>query len=152
METYKLYSIGHGNKDVNEFIADLKKFKLQVLVDVRTIPYSSNFPEYNKEALSKKLNENNINYVYFGDKLGGRPEEGFSNFVKTREFKQHIAQLLYLIINKSAALMCSEFDYTACHRRFINDELRKMGIEIKNINKHGALVKEEQPTIRRYQK
>jgi len=152
MTTYDLYSVGHGNKGINDFIADLKKLKLQVVVDIRTTPYSSNFPDYNQEKLMEKLKENNIEYIFFGDKLGGRPQEGFSNFVKTRDFKKHIAQLLYLITNKTAVLMCSEFDYTVCHRRFINDELRKMGIGIKNINKNGSIVKEEQPTMRRYQK
>lgn len=150
MMTYELYSIGHGNKDINEFIANLKKFKLQILVDVRSIPYSRNFPEYNRERLMEKLKENNINYIYFGDKLGGRPEKGFSNFVKTREFKKHIAQLLYLITDKTAALMCSEFDHMKCHRKFINEELRGNGIEIKNIDKNGNVVEEEQFSLKQY--
>lgn len=151
MMIYELYSIGHGNKDINDFIADLKKFKLQMLVDIRSIPYSSNFPDYNKEKLIKNLKENNIEYIYFGDRLGGRKED-FSKFVKTKEFKKYIAQLLYHLRNKTAALMCSEFDYMRCHRKFINEELRKKGIEIKNIGKEGNIVKEEQFSIKQYQK
>lgn len=152
MATYELYSIGHGNKDIDKFVNDLKKFKLQVLVDIRSTPYSSNFPDYNQEKLMEKLKENNIEYIFFGDKLGGRPQEGFPNFVKTKDFKKHIAQLLYLITNKTTALMCSEFNYLSCHRKFISDELRKMGIEIKDIDKNGNLVKEEQFSMKQYQK
>lgn len=145
---YELYSIGHGNKAINDFITGLKNLRLQVLVDIRSVPYSSNFPDYNRENLIKKLKENNIDYLYFGDKLGGRPEEGFSNFIKTRDFKKHIAQLLYKIRNKPAALMCSEFNHMECHRRFISGALRKNGIEIKDVDKNGNIVK--QPGLGQY--
>lgn len=146
---YELYSIGHGNKSINDFIADLKRFKLQILVDIRSIPYSSNFPDYNREHLAKKLKENNIDYIFFGDKLGGKKED-FSKFIKTKEFKKYIAQLLYNLRNKTSALMCSEFDYMACHRKFINEELRKKGIEIRDIDKNGNIVKEEQFSLKQY--
>lgn len=38
-----LYSIGHGQKTQEEFLAELKSFDIHFLVDVRTSPYSNGF-------------------------------------------------------------------------------------------------------------
>jgi len=35
-----LYSIGHGNKKIEDFIAELESFKIQYLLDIRSKPYS----------------------------------------------------------------------------------------------------------------
>jgi len=149
---YNLYSIGHGNKNIDSFITILDKFKPQLLVDIRSVPYSKTFPEYNKKNLIKKLREKNISYEYFGDKLGGRPENGFSNFVDTSEFKKNVGKLLSLSRNQTVILMCSEFDYMKCHRKFISEIIRKSGIDIKDIDKNGDIVQEEQFSIKQYQK
>ena len=36
----KLFTIGHSNKSVNELVERLKSFQIDVLVDVRSIPFS----------------------------------------------------------------------------------------------------------------
>src|SRR3989338_7509711 len=147
---YRLYSIGHGNRDIDEFIQILTKFQINNLVDVRTIPYSGTFPQYNKEKLIEKLEENKISYLCFGDKLGGRPEMGFSKFVDTLDFKRNIGKLLSQVKNKTSAIMCSELNYMDCHRKFINEVLRKNGVDIKNIDKKGEIAQEEQFSIKQY--
>jgi uncharacterized protein (DUF488 family) len=45
-----IFSIGHGNKTIEEFILELKSFDIQYLIDVRSIPYS----KYNILSLIKK--------------------------------------------------------------------------------------------------
>ena len=147
---YRLFSIGHGNREIDEFIQILTKFQIDTLVDVRTIPYSRTFPQFNKEKLIEKLEENEINYLFFGDKLGGRPEMGFSKFVDTPEFKRNIGKLLSQVRNKTAAIMCSELDYMNCHRKFINEILRKNLVDIKDIDKKGGIAQEEQFSIKQY--
>lgn len=147
---YKLYSIGHGNRDIDEFIRILTKFQIEVLVDVRTTPYSGTFPHYNREKLIEKLGENKIIYLFFGDQLGGRPEMGFSKFVDTLDFKRNVGKLLSQVKNKTSAIMCSELNYMDCHRKFINEVLRKNGIDIKDIDKKDAIVEEEQFSIKQY--
>ena len=147
---YRLYSIGHGNRDIDEFIQILTKFQIDNLVDVRTIPYSGTFPHYNREKLIEKLEENKISYLFFGDKLGGRPEMGFSKFVDTPDFKRNIGKLLSQVKNKTAAIMCSELDYMNCHRKFISEVLRKNSVDIKDIDKKGEIAQEEQFSIKQY--
>ena len=147
---YRLFSIGHGNREIEEFIQILTKFQIGTLVDVRTVPYSGTFPQFNKEKLIEKLEENKIEYLFFGDKLGGRPEMGFSKFVDTLEFKKNIGKLLSQVKNKTAAIMCSELDYMNCHRKFINEVLRKNLVDIKDIDKKGEIAQEEQFSIKQY--
>jgi uncharacterized protein (DUF488 family) len=150
--TYNLYSIGHGNSEIDSFISNLKKYELQLIVDLRSVPFSKIVPEFNQKDLVEKLKENNIDYLFFGDKLGGRPQNGFSNFVESPEFKKNIGKLLFLVKNKNTALMCSEFNHMNCHRKFITDLLRKNGVEVKNIDRNGGMVKEEQFSIKQYQR
>ena len=38
--TTTLYSIGHGNKEIEDFIQELKSFNIQYLVDIRSKPFS----------------------------------------------------------------------------------------------------------------
>lgn len=35
-----IFSIGHGQKKIEEFIAELKSFDIQFLLDIRSKPYS----------------------------------------------------------------------------------------------------------------
>lgn len=64
------YTIGHSNRPVDDFIKVLKKNKINLVVDVRSLPSSNKHPQYNKETLSETLDINNINYIHL-KKLGG---------------------------------------------------------------------------------
>ena len=45
-----LYSIGHGNKTIEEFEEELRSFGIQYLIDVRTKPYSEWNPSFNQNC------------------------------------------------------------------------------------------------------
>jgi uncharacterized protein (DUF488 family) len=134
---YVIFSIGPGNESINSFIGRLKKWNIECLVDLRSQPYSEYVPHFNRESLSSSVRRENIDYLYFGDRLGGRPPEGFEKFRGSPNFKENIDLLLRQIEGKSAALMCSEFDISKCHRRFIIVELIKRGIDVTVIDKEG---------------
>ncbi|MEA2018916.1 MAG: DUF488 domain-containing protein, partial [Campylobacterota bacterium] len=70
-----IYSIGHGNKTIEQFIDELKAYNIEYLVDVRTTPYSKWNPHFNKNDLIYKLKENDIGYIFLGDKIGGLPSD-----------------------------------------------------------------------------
>ena len=42
-----------------------------VLVDVRSYPYSQFAPQYNREALQQALREARCQYLFLGEELGG---------------------------------------------------------------------------------
>ncbi len=133
----KLFSIGSGNEDLNSFINRLKKWDIKCLVDLRSQPYSRYVPHFNRESLSDSLKKAEIDYMYYGDKLGGRPPEGFEKFRTSHRFRENIDLLLSQIEGKVTALMCTEFDITKCHRRFIVVEIIKKGIDVTVIDKEG---------------
>lgn len=57
------------------------------------------------------------------------------------KFKKNIDLLISQVDGKIAALMCSEFDISKCHRRFIVVELIKRGINVSVIDKEGKVGK-----------
>lgn len=133
----ELFSIGSGNEDLKSFIDRLKKWNINCLVDLRSQPYSRYVPHFNRESLSDSLKKAEIDYLYFGDKLGGRPPEGFEKFRASPRFRENIDLLLSQVEGRVAALMCTEFDISKCHRRFIVVEIIKKGIDVTVIDKEG---------------
>jgi uncharacterized protein (DUF488 family) len=127
----RVYTIGHSNRKIGDFISILKKFEVKTLVDIRTYPLSKYVPGYNKENISRSLKESGIEYIYKGDKLGGIPPEGFDNYRGSKEYNESLHDFLMeiLMANKTVVLMCSEKDYNNCHRRFISQDLEKIILE-----------------------
>lgn len=137
----RLFSIGSGNEDLEGFINRLKKWNIDFLVDLRSQPHSGYVPQFDRENLSDSLKKAEIDYLYFGDKLGGRPPEGFEKFRRSRRFRENIDLLLSQVEGRVTALMCTEFDISKCHRRFVVVEIIKKGIDVTVIDKEGNAVK-----------
>jgi uncharacterized protein (DUF488 family) len=127
MHEIPLYTIGHGTRQIGEFLEALKSFGIQYLIDVRSRPYSRFNPQYNQKALKESLESNNIKYVFMGDSLGGRPSdptcydaEGKVDYEKIKAqpiFQQGIERLKTAYHkNIPVAIMCSESKPTECHR------------------------------------
>ena len=51
MENKNIYTIGHGNRKQEDFLALLKDFAIEYLIDVRSQPYSKFNPQYNQHEL-----------------------------------------------------------------------------------------------------
>jgi uncharacterized protein (DUF488 family) len=66
----EIYTLGHSNRNIEEFLEILKKKDIDIVIDVRLIPGSNKYPQYNKENLEKYLNNNNIEYLHLKE-LGG---------------------------------------------------------------------------------
>jgi uncharacterized protein (DUF488 family) len=140
--TTQIFTIGHSNRQWNEFVSLLKDNQVVTVVDVRRYPGSKSFPQFNKEILAKELLTRNICYGHI-EKLGGRrnkiaiPQEydnegwqnksfrSYANYMLTKSFKEGMEELLSLIINcdESLAIMCSEAIPWRCHIRLISGYL-----------------------------
>lgn len=130
-----LYSIGHGQKTQEVFLAELKSFDIHFLIDVRTIPYSKWAPQFNHGAIENWLQREGIRYVFWGNSIGGRPlndicydEEGYFDYHKMAEESSFKTKLLRLVDanlkNYRVAIMCSESNPLECHRsKLIGREL-----------------------------
>ena len=143
----KAFLIGHGNIEIEKFINLLKEKRIETLVDVRSVPYSKFASQFNRENLKMILAENGINYVYMGEILGGRQPGGFDKYMKSNQFGKGITILEEGIGYSTSAIMCSEIDYTKCHRRFIGSKLNDEGFIVEDISKEGISEKIAQKTL-----
>ena len=124
------YSIGHSDHAMDNFIALLKQHGIDVLVDVRSQPYSRWVSQFYREILVEAVEAAGLRYVWQGDTLGGRPqdrslydeENARPNYDRMRESAAYLAgidDLLDLAGQATVAMMCSEGDYHHCHRRLL---------------------------------
>ena len=142
-----LFTIAYSGRSIEEFIALLEEHKITALCDVRSVPYSSRNPQFNREPLKKVLKSHNIEYVFLGEELGARPKDP-SCYVDRKALYQKIAQSTFfkkglerirLGMQKDyvLALMCAERDPMACHRSIlICRNLRDWLIDIRHIIDH----------------
>lgn len=140
-----LFTIGYTAFQIKDFINTLKQNKIKALVDVRSLPYSEHYPDYNKENLEHMLTENKIQYRNFASEFGARQtdksyfsSEGyldFECFAKSSQFKDGYK----LVINAlerghNIVLMCSEKDPATCHRSImITRVFHENGIKVTHL-------------------
>jgi len=143
--TTSLFTIGYSGRSLDEFIDLLEHYKITALCDVRSMPYSSRNPQFNRESLQKDLTSSNIEYIFLGEELGARSKDTssyvggkaiYSKIAKSPLFKQGLERIK-LGIEKDyvLALMCAEKDPLSCHRSIlICRNLRDMtNIDIRHI-------------------
>ncbi len=152
----KIFTIGYGNRDIDEFIALLKKYQIDLLVDIRSQPYSGYNKDFTKRQLSGLLQGAQIDYRFMGQALGGRPthEDCYSyspdrkqrlldhKKCETKDFyKRGISQLkTWLAQGHRMALMCSELEPERCHRGYVvGKTLEKELVAVLHIDKFGRL-------------
>ncbi|MFH1320566.1 MAG: DUF488 domain-containing protein [Bacteroidota bacterium] len=145
MKDSTIYSIGHGNKKIEDFINELKSFGIHFLLDIRSKPYSKWNPQYNQAHLEIELKKNGITYVFVGDILGGLPADRSCynydgkvvyDLIKEKDFFKESLNRLTAANSKSInlAIMCSESKPEECHRsKLIGQELLKQQISINHI-------------------
>ena len=68
-----LYTIGHSDHSIPEFVGLLRQHGITLVADVRSQPYSRWTHQFNRETLAHDLAEAGIDYGFMGDALGGRP-------------------------------------------------------------------------------
>lgn len=145
-----LLTIGHSNHDLNHFIQLLNLHQVKCLVDVRSRPGSRFASQFNQSSLAQAVKRANIDYVFLGEELGGRPpgedfydSAGFVLYGRRAEsgdFLRGIKRLIELAKNQMVVMMCSEEDPRNCHRRaLIGETLKQRGIEFSHIRGDGRL-------------
>jgi len=144
----RIWTIGHSTRKIEDFIAALEAHRIKLLVDVRSLPGSKRYPQFNKEALGKSLQEHGIRYEHFAE-LGGRRKpkpdsrntawrnasfRGYADYMETEEFHKGVRRLLDLASEAGpTVIMCAEAVWWRCHRALISDYLKVRGIEVIHI-------------------
>lgn len=142
-----IFTIGHSTHPIDEFIALLKHYGIEQLVDVRTVPKSRHVPQFNSDALAASLGEQGIEYVHLKS-LGGLRHakkdsvnmgwrnasfRGYADYMSTEEFAQGIDRLIELAKTKRTVIMCAEAVPWRCHRSLVGDALLVRDIVVEDI-------------------
>lgn len=152
-----IYTVGHSNYTHEQFFQILIKYNIEVLVDVRSVPYSKFTPQFNIQSLREATKKKGIKYVYLGKELGGRPSDkayyderdklSYSLLSKSPWFLEGINRLISGIAKYKVAIMCAEEDPKKCHRKLIiGKALKNRSVEIRHIRGDGR-IETEQDTL-----
>jgi uncharacterized protein (DUF488 family) len=124
-----LFTVGHSNHALEHFLSLLERYRIEALADVRSSPFSRQFPQFNTNELKVILKSQEIAYVPMGEQLGGRPREerlydaeGHANYrlmARTELFLGGLERLKRGIERYRVAIMCSEENPNECHRRLL---------------------------------
>jgi uncharacterized protein (DUF488 family) len=148
MSANTLWTIGHSNRDLADFITLLAAERIEVVADVRRFPGSRRYPHFGSEALSASLAEAGLDYIHFPS-LGGRRTKrshstqnagwqvaafaAFADYMLSEEFESAFQELFALAVERRTAIMCAEALPWQCHRRLIADQFVARGWTVWDI-------------------
>jgi uncharacterized protein (DUF488 family) len=143
-----LFTIGHSNRPLADFLALLAENRIEQLVDVRRFPGSRRYPQFGSNALAASLAEAGIAYMHFPT-LGGRRTSktettlksawrvaafaAYADYMLTDDFKAAFNELRILSESPRTAIMCAEALPWQCHRRLIADQFLAIDWEVFDI-------------------
>ncbi len=128
------YIIGHSTRTIPEFADLLREAKVDLVVDVRTVPRSRTNPQFNRDALPETLAGYQIGYEHIAELGGlrGRQRQAepspngfwentsFRNYADnalTSRFRTGFDRLTGLGGRSVTAIMCAEAVLWRCRRR-----------------------------------
>jgi uncharacterized protein (DUF488 family) len=104
-----VWTIGHSNHPLEKFLGLLEQHRIDLLVDVRSSPYSRYASQFNTDVIREPLRTRAVDYLFLGNLLGGRAGddqfydcEGYVRYdrlAQSPEFQQGIARLLKELSN-----------------------------------------------------
>ena len=140
VQRMKCYTIGYGNRHVNDFIGMLIENKVTHLVDIRRYPQST-FKDYDKESLESTLPKNGIIYSH-AEGVGGMRDSTYVEYMQTDSFRGSFTKLMDLIreVNGKGGrlvLMCAEKSPKSCHRQYLSVKLEENDVEVIHLVERG---------------
>ena len=151
-EDADVYTLGFSNRTWKDTVEILDAFRIDRLVDVRTLPGSKKYPQFNIENLSVELPKIGIEYIHKKDLGGFRKgpsqndlnagwrNESFRNYADYMQSPQFVAaveELIDLSGEKRTVYVCTEAVFWRCHRALISDALLVRGIKPGHIFTQG---------------
>jgi uncharacterized protein (DUF488 family) len=145
----RIFTVGHGNRTVDDLIAILRSAGVERVVDVRAHPGSRRNPQFGKDALAASLALAAIAYEWRGDGLGGRRHStgpsrhpawrepafrAYADYMDTPAFRSALAKLeAGAASGPVTAILCAETLWWQCHRRLIADALTVDGVLVTHL-------------------
>ncbi len=144
------FTIGHGTRTIEDFIALLKAAGVSLVIDVRTMPRSRTNPQFNIDQLPGSLEADQIGYLHLAALGGLRSRQrtiapmtnafwdnqsfhNYADYAMSAAFHDALGQLRKLGEDRRCAIMCAETVWWRCHRRIITDYLIATGEQVFHI-------------------
>ncbi len=143
-----IFTIGHSNQPAANFDGLLEQNEIELLVDVRSKPYSR-YHHFNRERLDSRLAAKGIRYLYLGDLLGGHPESSefyengrvvYERLAALKSFRRGITRVEEESAKSRVVLMCTEEDPARCHRHpLLASALHERGLRVLHLRRNGLV-------------
>jgi uncharacterized protein (DUF488 family) len=139
----KIYTLGYEKRNISEFINELQKFNISILIDVREFAWSCK-KGFSKTQFAKELANFNIDYIHIPEAGNPKSIRKGSNSINTslKRYNQYlnrtgagIDELFDIIIlastfNLNLCLTCYEREHENCHRSVIAQYLNQLNNSI----------------------
>ena len=138
------FTIGHSTRTIPEFVELLRAGRVELVIDIRTVPRSRTNPQFNADNLPEALAEFQIAHARIealGGLRGRAPDvppavngwwknRSFHNYADhglSDVFRAGLQALVALGRERRTAIMCAEAVWWRCHRRIVADHLLAAG-------------------------
>lgn len=149
----EIWTIGHSTRTLEAFIELLKQYDIQLLADIRTVPFSRHNPQFGQDLLPASLHVAGIRYLHLKSlgglrkktkesvSLGWRNQSfrNFADYMQTTDFDAALLDLIALAKRERTCIMCAEAVPWRCHRSLVGDALLARGIKVHDIISHSTV-------------
>jgi len=73
--TGAVWTIGHSDLSIERFLEALRAHDIELLVDVRTAPFSRTWPQFSRDTLARSAQADSIAYRFLGCVPGEKPDD-----------------------------------------------------------------------------
>jgi uncharacterized protein (DUF488 family) len=137
-------TIGHSTHPIEDLLGLLSAAATEVVVDVRSSPYSAWQPQFSQGPLELSLRESGLKYVFLGLELGGRGPDNtvfrpdgrvsYEAIAHTELFEKGLVRVVDGSRKFRVALLCAEGDPLGCHRALlVARHLQGRGVNVEHI-------------------
>ena len=147
LEPPPIYTIGHSTRSIAEFADLLRAVRVELVVDIRSMPRSRTNPQFNFDALPEALAAWQIGHMRIAELGGRRPKSkvvpppvnafwtnqsfhNYADYALSEEYRIGMSCLTEVSRERRCAIMCSEAVWWRCHRRFVADYLLYEGRDV----------------------
>ncbi len=135
----RLFTLGYGGRDPNQFLHALQDHGVRTVVDVRKRPHRAFLPVFAKATSSKEGIEQLLSSVGIAyrsiPELGNPYREGDWRERYERLLSDRVGLLLDALegLAEPVCLLCAERNPAECHRSIIADTLAAHGWDVEHI-------------------
>lgn len=142
MADFTIYTVGHGELSWDQLAAILRRYPVEVVVDVRSFPYVDYAPWFNRDQLEHLVRREGWEYIWSGSRLGALTADGRVDYIAREHeprYRKGIKELLGIAGERTTCLLASQSDPFVSHRHcLIAQTLLKHNVEVVHLLADGT--------------